>query len=243
MKKFLIALQFLTIIPVKIKSISEEELGKSLIYFPLVGAVVGLAGMLVYLLFSPLLPQASVAGLVLVTLIITSGGLHLDGFADTCDGLQEKDEKKSILEVMQQSHIRAGGIIGISFLLLLKFTLLASFPLFTLGKILIVMCTLGRWTQVLACSLFSYARESGKAEGFIRHAKRRELILASVSAILIALFLVGLKALLLVVVLSFLTFFSGKYMSEKIGGITGDTIGALSETAEVVVLLVCLIMI
>ncbi|CAD7776777.1 Adenosylcobinamide-GDP ribazoletransferase [Candidatus Methanoperedenaceae archaeon GB50] len=86
MKKILIALQFLTIFPVEIKSIKEEEFGKSLLYFPIVGALIGIV-LALALFVLDFLPNLIKCSLILIISIVISGGIHLEGFSDTCDGL------------------------------------------------------------------------------------------------------------------------------------------------------------
>ena len=97
MRRFLIALQFLTIFPVKIRSeIEGKDFGASLLYFPIVGLIIGLL-----LFFSALslffLPTLVKAAVILIISILISGGIHLDGFADTCDGFYGNKSVEKIL--------------------------------------------------------------------------------------------------------------------------------------------------
>lgn len=236
MKRFLVALQFLTVLPIKITSeIAEEDFGKSLRYFPLVGMLIGLALSGVASL-SSLLPNPVVAVLILIMSIVLTGGIHLDGFADTCDGFYGPRSKERILEIMRDSRVGVMGVTGVFCLLALKCTLIASIPHNVLWKLLIMMTVFARWSQVLVCCTSNYAREEGKAKYFVEYAGKKELLVGSIFAVVLFLFLMKLKGLVLLVVslLPLLLFMN--YVKRKIGGVTGDTVGATSEIAEVAVL-------
>lgn len=236
MKRFWIALQFLTILPIKIKSeIAEEEYARSLLYFPVVGMLIGsvLAGTT---LLSGFLPNLVVGVLIIITSVFITGGIHLDGFADTCDGFYGPRSKEQILEIMRDSRVGTMGAVGIFCLLFLKFTLIVSIPREILWKLLIVMAVFARWSQVLACSTSDYARREGKARCFMEHDSRKELLAGSLftAALSFAWMKLAGGILLVVSLLPVLLFIT--YIKRKIGGMTGDTIGAVSEIAEVAVL-------
>jgi adenosylcobinamide-GDP ribazoletransferase len=236
MKPFLIALQFLTILPIQIKSkIKEQDFGRSLLYFPIVGALIGLmlAAVAAYLRF---LPDLVAGACVLMASIIITGGIHLDGFADTCDGFYGSRSKDEILKIMRDSRIGVMAVAGIVTLLLLKFTLIVSIPRNFLWKGLIMMATFSRWAQALACLSSTYARTEGKAKFFIEYARKREIILGGLFTLALFLWMAKVKGVLIfasgfLCVLLFI-----QYAKRKIGGMSGDTIGATSEIAEAAVL-------
>jgi adenosylcobinamide-GDP ribazoletransferase len=252
MKLFLIALQFLTILPVnslrsfltskdKEMRISEEDFGKSLVFFPLVGGLIGLFLVLLSLIFS-FLPHPVKISLVLIASIVISGAIHLDGFADTCDGLYGFSSKERALEIMQDSRIGAMGVIGIISLLILKYSLLLSLSQQNLWKLLILMTAFSRWAQVLACFLSDYARDEGKAKYFIEYAQRKEVLIGAVSVLILFLVLAKMKGALLFFVNLVPLWLFINFIKKKIAGMTGDTIGAISEVAEICLLLVGLIL-
>lgn len=242
MKQFFIALQFLTILPIKIKSeIKKEDLGRSLVYFPLVGALLGFFLVLTFLTFD-FLPHLVTAVLILGASIIITGGMHLDGFADTCDGLYGFKTKARALEIMRESHIGAMGVIGIIVLLLLKFALLASIPKESMWRLLILMAVFARWAQTLACLFSSYARKEGKAKYFIEYAGKREFFIGTVFTLTAFLLLLNVKGLILFIVTLLSIILSISWIKRRIDGMTGDTIGAVNEVAEVSVLLFGLIL-
>lgn len=235
-KRFLIALQFLTILPVSIKSeIEDKDFGASLLYFPFVGLFIGfiLAGSA--FLFSSL-PSLLKSALVLIFSIIITGGIHLDGFADTCDGFYGNKSKEKILEIMRDSHIGVMGAIGISCLLILKFSLIISLQNEILWKALIGMAEFSRWAQALACSTSSYARKEGEAKYFIEYARKSDIFIGALFSVVLFLLLMRLKGFILFFLSTIMVFLFLHYINKKIGGMTGDTIGATSEIAEVVVL-------
>lgn len=243
MKRFLVALQFLTIWPVRIRSeITAEDLGGSLRYFPLVGLFLGLALAGAALLLG-FLPHPVVAVLILILSIALTGGIHLDGFADTCDGFGGLRPKEKVLEIMRDSRVGVMGVTGVFCLLALKGVLVASVAPNILWRLLILMTVFSRWSQVLVCCTSSYARAEGKAKHFVEYAGRKDLLAASILAAVVILFLARWRALLVLFLslLPLLLFLM--YVKRRIGGVTGDIIGAASEITEVAILffgLICL---
>ncbi len=241
MKQFLIALQFLTILPIKIRlEIKAKDFGKSLVYFPVAGILIGSLLALILLVFN-FLPHLVTAALVLVGSIIITGGIHLDGFADTCDGFYGSKPKEKILEIMRDSRIGVMGVIGIVGLLLLKFSLIVSIPQNILWKALILMAVFARWCQVWACYTSKYARKEGKAEYFIEYAGKKEFLAGGLFTIVLFLLLMKTKGIILLALSILPIFLFINYIKRRIGGMTGDTIGATSEIAEIAVLLFALI--
>jgi len=242
MRRFLVALQFLTIFPVKIKSeIEGKDFGASLLYFPIVGLIVGLLLSLIALslFFLPALVRA--AAILTISILIT-GGIHLDGFADTCDGFYGNKQVEKVLEIMRESRIGAMGAIGIVSLLLLKFSVMASLQETYLWKTLIVMAVFSRWSQCFACNAARYARKAGKAKYFIEHSRKRDLFVGGIFTLALSLLLMRSKGFILFFLSIIPVYLFIRYIKTKVGGMTGDTIGAVNEIAEVCVLLSGLIL-
>jgi len=241
-KRFLIALQFLTIIPVNIKGkINEEDFGRSLLCFPVVGFLLGLFLALIASIARGLPPL--VRGiLILIVWIIITGGIHLDGFADTCDGFYGRRSREDILKIMRDSRIGAMGAIGLTALLLLKFAILSSVAREDLWKILIMTAVFARWSQVLSCAISKYARDEGKAKYFIEYAEYGACAAGALFTLILFWLLMSIKGVILFVLLSAAMFLFIKCIQRRIGGMTGDTIGATSEVAEALALLLGLIL-
>lgn len=241
-RRFLIALQFLTILPVKIKSeIKEEDFGGSLIFFPFVGLIIGLMLALINFLLG-FLPVMVSAVIILTANAIISGAIHLDGFADTCDGLYGNKNKEQALQIMRDSRTGAIAVIGVALLLLFKFTLLSSIPKENLGKLLIFMAVFSRYSQVFACFLSKYAREEGKAKYFVEYATARGFIITTIFTLFLSSALMKTGGMMLFSLCLFSVLLPIIRIKRKLGGMTGDTIGAVSEVSEVFVLFFALLL-
>jgi adenosylcobinamide-GDP ribazoletransferase len=241
-KPFLIALQFLTVFPVRISSeITAEDSARALIFFPVVGAMIGIILCLISLCFS-FLPHLVAIAILLSVMVIVSGAMHLDGFADACDGIFSGRKKEEILEIMRDSRVGAMGAIGVTLLLLLKFTLLASIPKVDLWKLLILTPLFSRWAQVFACYSSPYAHKEGKARYFVECAGKKEMFIATVFMLVFFILLTRVKGITAAIfsTLAIILFIS--FVKKKVGGMTGDTIGAVSELSEVCLLFFILVL-
>lgn len=240
LKEFFTAWQFLTVLPAPSVKAGEEELGKSLCYFPVVGALLGvILAALSYLLVSlPVLPGGA---MILAASVILTGGIHLDGFADTCDGLGGGKSPERILEIMRDSRIGVMGAAGIALLLLFKFSLIVSIPGHFLGRSLIMMSVLGRWAQVLACFVSPYARREGKGKAFIEYAEKKGFIAAAMITLVLCFLTRQTTGLVIFGIACVIVFLFIIFIRRKIDGMTGDTVGAVSEIAEVSALFLSLI--
>ena len=243
MKDFLIALQFLTIIPLKINHIDEKKISNSMIYFPVVGLLLGLvlAGVN-NLLYNLNFQQLSVNIILVISLIFLTGGLHLDGLADTADAFLSRRNKEEMLKIMHDSHIGVMGVLSLVSIVLLKIALLASLNMHLKTTSLLLMCILSRWALVLSIALFPYARQEGKAKVFIQGINLKIFILSTVITMICAIAAWRIKGLLILLIAIVCVYITGKFINKKIGGITGDTLGAINELAEVIVLFgVCIL--
>ena len=241
MRNFLAALQFLTIFPVRINKMKEpdRELGESMAFFPVVGLLIGISTAILNYFLSHLMSENLVNIFLIIWMAIITGGLHLDGFADTCDGIFSwRSDKNEILRIMRDSRIGTMGVIGIFIILLLKYELLSNISGREKYIALILMPVFGRFSQVVSAFALPYARETSGAASFIRHLNIRTLISSAVLFLIITTpvwfpkaFFIDLVSLIILVPL--LLFFN-----KKLGGITGDVLGAINEIIEIIVLLV-----
>jgi len=241
---FITAFRFLTILPLgKGKTVEPERMAASMAWFPLVGAWLGGALFAVDYLLRLVVPGNVSSVLVIALLALVTGGLHLDGFADTLDGIfGGRGDKARILEIMKDSRIGAIGVVGLVFLLMLKFVSLDGLFGDSRAYALVLMPTLARWSQVcMALGARSARGEGSLAKPFLEHLNGWHLVSASAVTFAVAVLLAGLKGLVVVVPVAAITVAARLYFNRKIGGITGDTIGAVSEVNEVIVLLTFLV--
>lgn len=243
MRRFLIALRFLTILPVGKSAAEKERLPQAMIFFPLVGLVLGLILVSANWLFSFILLNKLATGVILVTVaVILTGGLHLDGLADTTDALLSGKSPGQMLKIMRQSQIGTMGALSLICVILLKLCFLCSLPGKVINVALILMCLLSRYSLVLALFLFPYVREQGKARAFAEGMNYKIFLSASAITLFCVLLFCSLKGLVILMLVVPFTFFLGEFISKKFGGITGDTLGAINELTEVLVLFIILIL-
>lgn len=239
MKDFLQALSFLTILPVNQASLPEARgLARSMTFFPMVGLLIGLLLTVAYLILSFLFAKSLALWLTLGCLAFLTRGLHLDGFADTIDGLAAGGSKGKILEVMRDSRIGAFGVIGLILLIGAKYLALDQILEESVPRTLILMTVMGRNSMVWVCFRSPYARTGeGLAKPFAENLTSREMILSSASAIALGLVIWGLEGVLVFVGIGFFSLVFRLFFLRKLNGITGDILGAANELSEVLCLL------
>jgi adenosylcobinamide-GDP ribazoletransferase len=238
------AVQFLSIVPVpgsaqlfdKDKVTPGRVIGCE--YFPLVGLLLALLLWLLVLVFAPFVPQLVLAALLVAALVILTGGLHLDGLMDSCDGLFGGSTRERKLEIMHDSRVGSFGVLGAACLLLLKFALFATLKVHALPFALMMALPSARWAMVLALRVFPSARTTGLGAVFHRAVTTERLLLAGIIALAIALVLGRLIGLLVWMAATVTALLLGFWITRSIGGLTGDSHGAIEEVVEVVALLV-----
>ncbi|MCX5701179.1 MAG: adenosylcobinamide-GDP ribazoletransferase [Candidatus Omnitrophica bacterium] len=239
MTSFLLAIQFLTTLPLKIKGFSEKKIAWALVYFPVVGFLLALA--LVVLNSSLIIlgiPSLAINIILVIFLIILTGGMHLDGLSDTADALLSGKGKIEMLEIMRDPHIGVMGVLSIVSIILLKIGLLTSIGFTVKPVALFLMCILSRWSVVLVMYLFPYARQEGKAKLFIQGLNLKILAISMVTAFIFSFALWGMKGLLTLAIISGCAYLINRVISRKLGGVTGDTLGATIELTEVIILFI-----
>ncbi|MDD5108952.1 MAG: adenosylcobinamide-GDP ribazoletransferase [Candidatus Omnitrophica bacterium] len=239
MSSFLLAMQFLTILPLEIKKFNQVKIAKSLIYFPVVGLFLGLILTGINMLLTALgIFPLTVNIILVVVLIILTGGMHLDGLSDTADAFLSGKEKEEMLTIMRDSHTGVMGVLSLISIILLKTGLLLSVSVVLKPAALILMCVLGRWSAVFCMYLFPYARQEGKAKLFIEGINLKIFIISSIVVIICVSVVLSIAGLAILLTISGCIYLIGKSICKKIEGITGDTLGALIELTEVATLLI-----
>lgn len=260
-KKFLFALQFLTIIKIKFIEWDEEFAAKSVTYFPIVGILIGCILAVMYFILSFIFPTNIITILIIIIGIVLVRGLHLDGFMDTTDGLFGGKNKEDRLRIMNDSCVGSFGVVAIVLLIMFKFVLISeilnlSLPKFFVAQILMLMPALGRYAMIIPMVIYPYARTDGTAH-FTKFVRKKEILIATLLMLLSLMLLFGLSTnfnfhyvvlllmLLTVLVIASIVFslLLSKYIASKIDGMTGDTYGAITEISEVCVLFLVVLMV
>lgn len=240
--RFCAALRFLTVLPVPGHIGSEEQdLTRSVVFFPVVGVGVGFIMAVVAWLIWPFLPALPAAAIMVFLLLAISGGFHLDGLADSADGLMSARPREHILAIMRDSQIGSMGAAALVMVLLAKTVALGSLPQAEAASAVFLMPIAGRCLMVLMMVLLPYVRgNEGRAALFYETARQDKKIAYISGAILYSscwyaggVFGLVAGALALGAMLLFAWF-----CRSKIGGATGDTLGATCELTEMVIALV-----
>lgn len=237
MKKFLTALGFLTIIPVKYKLKGEEEFALSMVYFPLVGLLIGMILVFINFILNLIFPKIVVDALILIILIILTGSLHIDGFADTCDGFFSFKSKDEILNIMKDSRMGMFGLVGVISLILLKFASLYSLNYEAKSYALLLAPVFGRFAMVFITRIGKFARE-GLGELYVKYINKKIVLITSlitvIITIIVSLLLHRWKGIFIIPVVLLVCIAIKNYSKKKIDGITGDVIGAAGELTETI---------
>lgn len=229
---FVLALQFLTRINIANPAWDYEKCGRGSAFFPVVGLVVGVLlvvlKMLGVLIFSPLI----VAALILLAEVLITGGLHVDGFMDSMDGLYSGRDRERKLEIMKDSRVGSFGALGLACLFLIKFVFYLELLKTNQVGWLLVVPVFGRWCIVYAIRYFPYLRQQGLGNPYSEHTGNREFIIATV--VLAGTLGLTLQEAAIAFVIPFLLIhFWLKRVREALGGLTGDIYGAAEEISEV----------
>ena len=237
MLPFWIALQFLTVLPIKLKTMpSAQQNGQSLLFYPVVGLLIGLV-LFGFSLFSVKLSTLLIASIILVLWIWLTGGLHLDGLADTSDAwVGGFGDPERTLKIMKDPACGPIGVLSLIVGCLLKFAALYVLIEQHLNVFLILIPAIGRSIALFLFLTTVYVRAKGLGSSISDSIPKRAIWMVFVitSSLLLVFKWLGLIAL--VCFLS-LAFYLRRLFIQRIGGITGDTIGAAIELVEMSVLL------
>jgi adenosylcobinamide-GDP ribazoletransferase len=253
-KLLMVATQFLTRLPTpSLAGFRPQWLGRSLRYFPLVGGVVGLVNVAVWWLSIQWLPMSVAVGLMLAASLLVTGAFHEDGFADACDGFGGGATAEQTLRIMKDSRIGAFGAIGVFMLLGLKWAVVVNLPQASLPLVIVSAHVVSRWCAIGLVWRLRYARvdDDAKSQPFDGGLPLSEWLLsglfgAAVVAVVAALTGIsgnrveasaeglGLAAAAVVAA------GSGAYCRARIGGYTGDCLGATQQLSELAFMLAAL---
>ena len=251
-EEFLAAVRFLTVLPVPSRARftqTAETLPTPIIgsgYFPLVGLLLGaLLALWALFLSVPLrLPSLLLAVLVLIAQILLTGGLHLDGLMDTCDGLFGGTSRERKLEIMRDSRVGSFGVLGGVCTLLFKFAAFVTLAdsNYLLPLALLMVLPLARWAMVLTVYIFPSARAAGLGSDFRQTVTRPRLIVAAVISLAVVLAVGRLPGLAAWFGGTLAALLVGAWAMRVLGGLTGDIYGMIEEVAEMVALLLLVLL-
>ncbi|MEN1759808.1 adenosylcobinamide-GDP ribazoletransferase [Anoxynatronum sibiricum] len=239
--RFLHALQFLTILPVPTQSVSDDTYHQTMGWYSAAGIVIGLMTAGIYWLIVQQLPVQMGVLTALFFQFFLTGGLHLDGLADTFDGCMSGRDRNRKLEIMKDSRLGTHGALILLFVLLFKLTAYTALPGHLRVTCLVLAPVMGRLALVLGAWKSVYARENGLGNLFIGKITLFEVILALgvCMGALVATRQIAMGGALLAILM---TVALGRHIITRLlGGMTGDTLGALSEISEVVFLMIVLL--
>lgn len=234
------AFSFLTVLPVGPRE-TPEDLASARAYFPLVGLALGgaLAGL--DLGFRQVFPRQLDAALVLAFAVMATRAIHVEGFVDSCDALFGGYSRERRLEIMRDPHVGAFGVIGAVGLLLVQWAAIAGLP----GKVrletLVLYPCISRWGILMVMDSFPYARAEGMGSAFQRGKTLGQVALGFSTALAASLGLAGAAGVIMLAVASAAAWGAGRWASGLLGGLTGDSYGAINEVAAVVALLLAVL--
>jgi len=215
---------------------SPEYLQKSSRYLPLIGIIVGIIGALVYLASSFVFPRSIAILMSMISTIYVTGAFHEDGLADMCDGFGGGFSKEAILRIMKDSRTGTFGVIGLLFVLALKFNALYQIPFMQLPLVLIAGHALSRFVTTTLLYTHDYAREeaNSKVKQAAARMSARSLVVGAIFGIAPLILFFNPYIFLLLIPVFLTRWYLGKLFMKRIGGQTGDCAGATQQICEVV---------
>lgn len=245
-KLFWAMLSFISRLPVPARwsqGLDFEHYSRGIVMFPLIGVVLGGLTGLVFMALQTWCGIPLAALFAVLTLALLTGGFHLDGLADTCDGIFSARRRERMLEIMRDSRLGTHGGLALIFVLLAKVLVVSELALRGTPMLDALAAThaAGRGTAVLLMYRHRYAREEGLGNVFIgKVTGRQTCVTLGLAAILAAVLLPGMRGVAALVVTMVAIFILGQLLKRTLGGQTGDTLGAAIELGELIFLLALL---
>jgi len=233
-----LSVQFMTRIPLKIQlKVSEKDFGAITMFFPASALVIGAVSAAVYFALAWLhLPWAGAALAVLAAWLAT-GGLHIDGLADMADAFGAGKSREGTLEILKDSRVGTFGVLAIVFDIILKVILIGSIQNFNIILILLALPAAGKIPLAVCAAAGKYPREAGTGKSMIENTGAKESIICVALCAAILFLCMGVASVLLLPALVAAGFIFKAVSTRRIGGVTGDILGAANETGEMMFLL------
>lgn len=232
---FMLLIGFMTIIPIPFKmEFNAKKMGESFFLLPLIGLITGGVSALVFIGMNMVTDNHLIsAAMAVVTEIIITGGLHLDGCADSADGLLSYRPKERILEIMKDSRIGTNGAIALIIVIGMKTLFISELS----WKYIIAVSIIARGCGVINAGFGKYARESGMGGAMVENTGKIKALISFGVLSCGLYFLTGINSFYMAAAGLIYSIIFLRFTNKKIGGVTGDTLGAVIETAGVVALL------
>jgi adenosylcobinamide-GDP ribazoletransferase len=233
---FFLALRFLSILPIPGKAkATDKQLGRSTAWYPMVGVVLGALLFGSAYLFTRLWSALPAAFLCLAVWTLFTRGLHLDGLADTSDGLGGGADPDRRLEIMKDSRVGVFGVAAVVIVLIGKFALLTELIGVYRIRELILVPVLGRWSMLMLIYSFPVTG-SGLGRRVKQHCRLLQFLFGTLTAVACAWLLLGPWGLLVPGAIGLFSAAAGWLFRCKLGGCTGDSYGAVCEISEILAL-------
>jgi adenosylcobinamide-GDP ribazoletransferase len=237
----LAAFTFLTRIPLPgAARVDADLLARSAVWFPLVGAAVGGIGALMLVGAARVWPAPIAAALSLLATVLVTGAFHEDALADTADGLGGGQTRERMLEIMRDSRVGSYGAVALVISLALRMGCLTMLVAPEAAPALIGAHVLARWSSLPLIGFLPYVRAQGAAKPFVGGVTPVRVLTGTVLAALLTAVALGSDALVAGVAAGIVTALAGVFFRNRLGGITGDCLGAANQTVELTVYLAVL---
>jgi len=236
LKDLIVALRYLTRLPVPVVTYMPDSLARAAKFFPVVGLVVAAGAVALNRILSSHVDRTIAALLVLSYLVLVTGGLHEDGLADAADGFGAGWSKERILEIMHDSRIGSYGAIALTLSLLGRYVLLGHLPLLKFSSYVIAAHVLCRWTTLpLGFFLPPATGHDGQGAQVARRVSITSLIFGTLFTFGVCYWQLRNASWIPVSATAAVTLASGLYYKNQIGGVTGDCFGATNQLSEIAV--------
>lgn len=228
--------QFLTRIPIRFNiELEKEEFGKALALAPLIGGIIGVILFAVNIVLGQVFSLNMSAIFVIIIYILITGGLHLDGLGDTFDGLFSNRPKEQMLEIMRDSRVGTNATLVLISIILINYATISSIMPASLASMLILMPVAGRLGSLVGAGMNSYARKGeGLGKSFVDYCGIKQVIIGFFISLIIFYVVLGIKGLYIAFIPLISACFISKIFAIKIGGVTGDILGAICEINQTI---------
>lgn len=238
MNAFLLVISLFTKIPVRREiRFDIDQLRRSILFFPVAGLLIGVLQAAVAATSVHIFSKEIAVLLSMSFVILLTGALHLDGLADTMDGILSARRKEQMLLIMKDSRIGTHGVLALIFSILLKYLFLMEVSEAMILPVLVTLPVAGRTAMAVMLWGSSYARKEGLGNLFIGKTLPKDSIFAGLTGAILVYMFTGVWGVFSLVLALFVSLLFKRHLNALLGGLTGDTLGAMNELSELVYIL------